>query len=119
MHINNLIRFWKSYFDSEDHNELARLAVRIFETIANSVASERAFSAMNLIVTKLRNRLSAEKADKLIYIYMNQRVLDKACDLLLGDWVEKSDEEQVRLEELLLSIDEEGDDIELNEDEDS
>jgi hypothetical protein len=119
MHIDNPIRFWKSYFDSEDHDELARLAVRIFETIANSAAFEGAFSAMNLIVTKLWNWLSAEKADKLIYIYMNQRVLDKAGDLLLGDWVEKSDEEQVRLEELLLSIDEEDDDIELDEDEDS
>ena len=51
---------------------------------------------MNLIVTKLWNRLSAKKADKLIYIYMNQRVLDKAGDLLLGDWVEKSDDVTVR-----------------------
>lgn len=74
------------------------------------------FSTMNLIVTKLRNRLSAKKTDKLIYIYMNQRVLDKAGDLLLGDWVEKSDEEQVQLEELLLSIDEEDDNTELDED---
>jgi hypothetical protein len=117
MHIDNPIRFWKSYFESEDHDELARLAVRIFETIANSVASERAFSAMNLIVTKLWNRLSAKKADKLIYIYMNQRVLDKIGDLLLGDWVEKSDEDQFQLEELLLSIDEEDDNTKLDEDE--
>jgi hypothetical protein len=80
------------------------------------VASERAFSAINLIVTKLRNKLSAEKADKLVFIYMNQRVLDRAGDLLLGDWVEKSDDDQVELEELLLSIEEEGDDdIELDE----
>lgn len=71
---------------------------------------------MNLIVTKLRSRLSAEKADKLIYIYMNQMVLDKAGDLLLGDWVEKSDEEQVQLEDLLLSLDDEDDDTELDED---
>lgn len=80
------------------------------------MASERAFSAINLIVTKLRNKLSAEKADKLVFIYMNQRVLDRAGDLLLGDWVEKSDDDQVELEELLLSIEEEGDDdIELDE----
>jgi hypothetical protein len=55
----------------------------------------------------------------LIFIYMNQRVLDKASDLLLGDWVEKSDDKQVELEELLLSIEEEDssdddDDIELD-----
>jgi hypothetical protein len=119
MHINNPIRFLKSYFDNKDHNELAHLAVRIFETIANSVASERAFSTINLIVTKLRNRLGAKKADKLIYIYMNQRVLDKAGDLLLGDWVEKSDKDQVQLEELLLSIDEEDNNTELDKDQDS
>lgn len=37
---------------------------------------------------------------------MNIQVLDKAGDLLLGDWVEKSDDDQVDLEELLLSIEE-------------
>jgi hypothetical protein len=49
-------------------------------------------------------------------------VLDKAGDLLLGDWVEKLDDKQVELEELLLSIEEENniagsgdiDDIELD-----
>jgi hypothetical protein len=35
--------------------------------------------------------------------YMNQRVLDKAGDLLLGGWAEKSDDKQVELEYLLLS----------------
>ena len=75
---------------------------------------------MGLIVSKLRNRLGTEKANKLIFIYVNQRVLDKAGDLLLGDWVEKSDDKQVESEELLLSIEEENDiaddidDIELD-----
>lgn len=40
-------------------------------------------------------------------------MLDKAGDLLLGDWVEKLDSDQMGLEELLLSLEEE-DDIELN-----
>jgi hypothetical protein len=35
---------------------------------------------------------------------MNQRVLDKAGDILLGDWVDKSDNEQVDLEELLYHL---------------
>jgi hypothetical protein len=93
LYIDNPVRYWKSYLGYEDHNKLAQLAVRIFETVANSVASERAFSAMNIIITKLRNRLGAERADKLIFINMNQRVLDRVGDLLLGDWMEKSDEE--------------------------
>jgi hypothetical protein len=95
-----------SYFGSKDHDELARFAVRIYKTIANSVASERAFSAIGLIVTRLRNKLGPEKANKLIFIYMNLRVLNKAGDLL-GDWVDKSDEDQVEIEELLLALEQE------------
>ena len=85
MHYDNLVAFWKSHLHDEAHWVLAQLAVRIFKAIANSVASERAFSAMNLIHTKLRNRLGVEKANMLIYIYMNQRVLDRNGDIFVGD----------------------------------
>ena len=59
---------------------------------------------MNLIHTKLRNKLGSEKADKLIYIYMNQRVLDKNKSLFVGDPMEKTLEDQMELEEVLLDI---------------
>jgi uncharacterized protein (DUF2267 family) len=120
LHIDDPVRYWTSYFNSKDHDGLARFAVRLFQTVVNSVASERAFSAMRLIISKLRNRLSPEKANKLIFIYMSQRVLDQAGDLLLEDWVEKEDEKQVELKELLLSVEQEdqeqyeNDDIELD-----
>jgi len=78
------------------------------------VASERAFSAMNLIYTKLRNRLGVEKSNMLIYIYMNQRVLDRNGDIFVGDLGEKTLEEQVLLEEAILEI--VGDDDELDDD---
>jgi len=39
---------------------------------------------MGLIITKLRNRLGPAKADKLIFIYLNQGVLDRSSDILLG-----------------------------------
>jgi hypothetical protein len=104
MHYDNPIAFWKSYLHNEIHWVLAQLAVRIFEAIANSVASERAFSAMNLIHSKLRNRLGTEKANKLIYIYMNQRVLDRNGDIFVGDPAEKSIEDQILLEEAILDI---------------
>jgi hypothetical protein len=54
------------------------------------MASERAFLAMNLIHLKLRNRLGSIKAYMLIYIYMNQQVLDRNNSVLLGDPVEKT-----------------------------
>jgi hypothetical protein len=69
-HTDNLVRYWQSYFGSKDHDELSRFAVRIFKIIANLVASERAFSAVGLVVTKLWNGLSPEKANKVdFYLY--------------------------------------------------
>ena len=60
---------------------------------------------MNLIYNKLRNRLGSEKAHKFdIYIYMNQRVLDRNNSILLRDPIEKTQEEQVQLEEILLQF---------------
>ena len=38
--------------------------------------SERAFSTQNLIHTKTRNRLDAQRVDKLTYVHINKRVLD-------------------------------------------
>lgn len=67
---------------------------------------------MGLIITNLRNRLATENPNKLVYIYMNQRVLNKTCDLLLSDWVEKLDTQQVDLEDLLLSVEQESEDEE-------
>ena len=59
---------------------------------------------MNLIHTKLRSRLGIEKANKLVFIYMNQRVLDRNSDIFIGDPVEKSSEDQVLLKEAILDI---------------
>ncbi len=113
IHYDNPILYWKSHLFDQTHKVLANLAVRIFEAIANSVISERVFSAMNLIHSKLRNRLGSIKAYILIYIYINQRVLDRNNSVLLGNPIEKTQEEQARLEDMLLQfIDEEGDDIE-------
>ena len=54
---------------------LSKLAIRIFQAIANSCPSERSFSAVNFIQDEHRTRLSAEKTDQLIYIFMNTRTL--------------------------------------------
>lgn len=104
MYYDNPVTFWKSYLYNKTHWVLAQLVVRIFEVITNSIALERAFLAMNLIHSKLRNRLGIEKVNKLIYIYMNQRVLDRNSDIFIGDLVEKSIEDQVLLKEAILDI---------------
>jgi hypothetical protein len=104
LHHDNPIAYWKSYLFDDIHSGLATLSVRIFEAIGNSVASERAFLTMNLIHTKLRNRLGIEKSDKLIYIYMNQRVLARNRSIYIGDPIEKTQEEQLELEDSLIEI---------------
>ena len=44
-------------------------------TLCSSVPSKRAWSILNLVHNKLRNRLSNDRVDKLQYIYINERVL--------------------------------------------
>ena len=61
---------------------------------------------MGLITTAIRNRLLADKATKLIYIHMNQRVIDN--NTTFQDWQEGTEEERVELEKLITQIEEEG-----------
>ncbi|KAA8894409.1 hypothetical protein FN846DRAFT_786419 [Sphaerosporella brunnea] len=57
--------------------ELAQVALHIFHTLSNSVPSERSFPIRNLIHDKKRNRLGAQTADKLAYIQVNMRILER------------------------------------------
>ncbi|KAL5591123.1 hypothetical protein FOBRF1_014680 [Fusarium oxysporum] len=59
---------------------LARVAVKVMNTLANSVPSERSFSAISFIHTKARNRLAPMHADMQAFIFMNDRVLDRLKD---------------------------------------
>lgn len=75
------------------------------------MASERAFSAMGLILSKLRNRLKEAKTRQLIYIHINQRILDGNTTLI--DWQDSSEEQKVELEELLGEIGADDNDTEI------
>jgi uncharacterized protein (DUF4415 family) len=70
---------------------LAPLTLRLYNLVANSVASERSFSTMNFVHSKTRNRLSAEKVNKLVYIQMNDSVLEDIK--AQGQWQEKGQED--------------------------
>eukprot|EP01032_Pedospumella_encystans_P011446 gene11446-13305_t len=52
------------------------LALRVFSLCATSCESERAFSCLGFIHSKLRNRLSPEKANMLAFIKANDEILD-------------------------------------------
>src|SRR5437588_6157366 len=65
--------FWNCQETSSP--SLSTFARCLLATIGNSVPLERAFSTMNYIHSKIWNRLSAERANKLQYIYINSRTL--------------------------------------------
>ena len=93
-------------------SDLSQIALRLTQTPANSVPSERSFSTLNLLLNDLRNSLGNEKVNMLQYIYMNERVLART-----GKQLEKMalqhmglarDEELVELEDGLLQAGELG-----------
>ena len=75
-HKDQPLIFWQLYMDED--RPLAMLAIRMLKTIANSVPSERAFSALKATHTITRNRLTAERVNKLLFIQINQRVLKRS-----------------------------------------
>jgi hypothetical protein len=64
---------------------LSSIALRLLDITANSVASKRTFSVMNLLYTKSRNRLSVEQLDKLSFIYINTRAIRSNRKIILDE----------------------------------
>jgi hypothetical protein len=73
--VENPTKFWQ--FARAYAPNLADLAIRLFVYSAISVSCERAFSFINFIYTKYRNRLSIEKMDHLYFIHINRKILDR------------------------------------------
>jgi hypothetical protein len=68
-YLDILLLFWNCQEMSSP--VLASFARRLLATIGNSILSEQAFSTMNYIHSKIRNRLSTDYTNKLQYIYIN------------------------------------------------
>lgn len=67
---NSVLEWWK--LNEKHFPTLAKLARRFLAIPATSVPSERMFSAAGRLITKLRNRLGASKADMLLFLYKNK-----------------------------------------------
>src|SRR5579859_2016235 len=97
--------FWHSTFS---HTKLlGKLAYRLFCTPVNSVASERAFSAQNYIHSKTRNALHSERADKLVYLYINGRRVSQFENFFANAVKSKlirdlTEDDEVKLENILI-----------------
>ncbi|RKF75964.1 hypothetical protein GcC1_075008 [Golovinomyces cichoracearum] len=66
---------------------LFTIALELNATTANSVPSERAFSTMNLLQNKIRNRLTTEKMNMPCFIYINSRSLRAHKEILTEERV--------------------------------
>ena len=86
------LKFWLSY--GESFPSLQRLAKQVFNMVASSAASERNFSAFSHVHTKLRNRLSDDAVEKLVYVRTNNMQFMKQERKQQGDLAEPVDTER-------------------------
>lgn len=71
----NPLRFWKE--QSFNFPNLGAVAQERLCVLATSVPCERQFSKAGLIITDRRNKLSANKAEKLMFLNANHKILKK------------------------------------------
>jgi hypothetical protein len=71
------LQFWQA--DGADWPELQKIAVKIFSMSTSSASSERNFSTYGFIHSKLRNSLSQDSVDKLVFIKTNFTALNTAA----------------------------------------
>ncbi|CAG8809317.1 2969_t:CDS:2, partial [Gigaspora margarita] len=69
---SNTINWWNLL--RMQYPNLSQVARKILSILSTSAASERNWSAYGFINSKLRNRMLAQKAEKLVYIYWNTRI---------------------------------------------
>ena len=65
----SLTVWWKSLTGSKVSENFIELAIRLVSAPASSPSIERIFSTFAHVHNKVRNRLSVEKAQKLVYCY--------------------------------------------------
>lgn len=79
------VEFWSEvneYKDSADNNpfsELASLAISILSLPHSNAEIERVFSQMNVVKTKLRNRMSLHTLNSILYIRYGLKRSGKCC----------------------------------------
>ena len=67
--------WWSLY--GGGYPELQRVAIRVLSQVISASASERNWSTYGFIHSKSRNRLQPARANKLVYVHSNLRLLDR------------------------------------------
>ena len=60
---------------------LSKLARKVMMLPGNSMLAERSWSVMNLIMNKTRNSMASINVDKLMFIYLNERTLNRPKEI--------------------------------------
>ena len=76
----SVMQFWQS--SGRDWPTLQGLAKKVFSMVATTAASERNFSTFGFIHSKLRNKLSKDVLEKLVYVKTNNGQFTKQMPLL-------------------------------------
>lgn len=78
-YINDSDLFWT--YSRVFAETLSTIAKKVIKIPGNSVLAERSWSIMNLILNKTRNSTGVSNVDMLMYIYMNERTLNRPLDV--------------------------------------
>lgn len=105
VYMNDPVTFWDTA--AQFCPILGHLASRLMQVPGNSVPGERAWSIQNLILSKPRNMMKQINLDRLLFIYINERILNRPSGpskkkLPYIHGILASDEELAQLEDLLL-----------------
>lgn len=68
----NVLQYWRN----NNNNDMKKLAQIALAVPATQVSVERAFSALSLILTKLRSKLSNKTINNILITKLNYSVLD-------------------------------------------
>lgn len=96
------IEFYVNLSDS-DYPHLKALGLKVFSLVISSCASERNFSAFTFIHSKLRNRLTDDRVNKLISIYVNEKIMRNTAKGY--SWEDENCEDEIKEVEEILAID--------------
>ena len=69
--------WWDTCMDPKVYGHLREIALMVFSVLPSGSSCERNFSSFGFIQSKLRNRLSDGKTEKLVFVYSNMKELDK------------------------------------------
>lgn len=107
----NLNSYAHDFLAGDEVPTLSKVAQKVTAMTSGAGACERNLSAYDFIHCKKRNKLTPERANDLVFVFSNLRLMKKFKDPeKFADWVSEIEPEQ---EEALLQ--EEGDEIELEE----